>query len=43
VEEALIPVWNSIHSLEASITEIVAAINQIQSNLSELYNLAHKH
>jgi len=43
VEEALIPVWNSIHSLETSVNEIVSAINAIQSNVSELYRLAHKH
>lgn len=43
VEEALIPVWNSIHSLETSVNEIISAINAIQTKLSELNNLAHRH
>lgn len=43
VEEALIPVWNSIHSLETSVNEIISAINAIQTRLSQLNNLAHRH
>ncbi|MFX0135431.1 MAG: hypothetical protein ACFFDN_17440 [Candidatus Hodarchaeota archaeon] len=43
VEEALIPVWKAIHSLEAQINEIIAAINSIQASLKELYSLAHRH
>lgn len=43
VEEALIPVWNSIHSLETSVNEIISAINAIQTRLSQLDNLAHRH
>lgn len=38
VEEALIPVWNSIHSLETSVNEIISAINAIQTRLSQLDN-----
>lgn len=43
VEEALIPVWNSIHSLEGVITELISRINTMQSQINQLISVSHRH